>query len=58
MILDKPVEKREDVRISGARRDTPAVFIGRAPRLRRIRSSRSAPMLVEKVPDENALQEA
>lgn len=58
VILDKAVEKREDLRISGARRDTPAVFIGRAPRLYRIRSSRSAPRLVENDPAETALQAA
>ena len=58
MILDKPVEKREDVRRGGTRRDEPAVFIGRAPRLHRIRSSRSTPLLVEKDPAETALQAA
>ena len=58
MILDTPVEKREDMRIGGTRRDKPAVFIGRAPLLRRIRSSRSAPRLVEKDPAENAQKAA
>ena len=58
VILDKAVEKREDVRRGGTRRDEPAVFIGREPRLHRIRRARSAPQLVEKISPENALKAA
>ena len=58
LILDTAVEKREDVRRGGTRRDEPAVFIGRERCLHRIYSSRSAPRLVEKVSPETALKAA
>lgn len=58
LILDKAVEKAEYQGRPYARRDEPAVFIGREPRLLRIRRARSAPQLVEKISPENALKAA
>jgi hypothetical protein len=52
------VSQYKDMRIGGTRRDKPAVFIGRAPLLRRISSSRSKPRLVEKDSAENAQKAA